>query len=183
MTSKPEPSVTLHDKTFHLYISHAQIQERITAIAKTIDAEYQGKRPLFITVLNGAFMFAADLARAVTIDCEWAFVRLSSYQGTESTGTVSQVLGLKDDVEGRHVIVVEDIVDSGRTMANFLPELEVEHPASIAIATLLFKPEALKHEVQPDHVCFETGNEFVVGYGLDYDELGRNLPDIYRLQE
>lgn len=169
--------------TFEPYIENQQIKERIKELGTTITNDYQGKLPLFICVLNGAFPFAADLIREVGIDAELAFIRLKSYEGTGSTGTVKEVLGLSESIEGRSVIVVEDIVDTGNTIQKLIAELEKRNPADIKIATLLFKPQALQCDVKPDYVGFEIPSKFIIGFGLDLDGIARNLPDIWALSE
>jgi hypoxanthine phosphoribosyltransferase len=173
--------IQLKDKTFTPFIQAATIQARIAQIANELDQEYSEKNPVFIVMLKGAFLFAADLLKNVTTNCEIIFIRLKSYEGTHSTGQVKVLLGIQEDLKNRHVIILEDIVDSGKTLHDFLPMLQQEKPASIKVATLLFKPESLKYDIKPNFVGFEISNEFVVGYGLDYDELGRNLPDIYQV--
>jgi hypoxanthine phosphoribosyltransferase len=173
--------IQLKDKTFTPFIQAATIQTRIAQIANELDQEYSEKNPVFIVMLKGAFLFAADLLKNVTTNCEIIFIRLKSYEGTHSTGQVKVLLGIQEDLKNRHVIILEDIVDSGKTLHDFLPMLQQEKPASIKVATLLFKPESLKYDIKPNFVGFEISNEFVVGYGLDYDELGRNLPDIYQV--
>lgn len=175
--------VSYNGLTFKPFISSEQIAERIGAIAGEITAQYQGQNPLIICVLNGAFPFAADLFRALDCDAEIAFVRLSSYSGTESTGEVRQVIGLTEPVEGRPVIVVEDIIDTGRTMEKFLAELRRQNPADVKVATLLFKPESLKADIKPDYVGFTIPPAFIIGFGLDLDGKARNLRDIYVLDE
>ncbi|MCB0630175.1 MAG: hypoxanthine phosphoribosyltransferase [Saprospiraceae bacterium] len=176
-------TVQLHDLTFEPIISPEEIAGKISEIAAAISRDYAGKRPLFLGILNGAFIFAADLVRACNIPCEISFIRLASYHHLTSSGDVQTVIGLKEDVKGRHVILVEDIVDSGRTMHYFLPDLKKLEPASIALATLLEKPAAHEFPVSIDYKCFEIPPDFVVGYGLDYDGLGRNLPGLYQLVE
>ncbi len=173
--------IQLKDKTFTPFIQAATIQTRIAQIANELDQEYSEKNPVFIVMLKGAFLFAADLLKNLTTNCEVIFIRLKSYEGTHSTGQVKVLLGIQEDLKNRHVIILEDIVDSGKTLHDFLPMLQQEKPASIKVATLLFKPESLKYDIKPNFVGFEISNEFVVGYGLDYDELGRNLPDIYQV--
>ncbi|WP_288349224.1 hypoxanthine phosphoribosyltransferase [uncultured Duncaniella sp.] len=170
---------------FRPYISNSQIQERIGMLAKSICDEYAERNPLFICVLNGAAPFAVDLFRACEdIDAELTFVRLKSYDGMGSTGVVKQVMGLSENLAGRHIILVEDIIDTGNTMVKLLADLEAHNPASLRIATLLFKPEALQHpELKPDYVGFEIPKKFIIGYGLDIDGLARNLNDIYILDE
>ena len=174
--------ITAHDLTFVPFIGHAEIAERIAELGKKITEDYRGERPIFMGVLNGAFPFVADLVRACDVECEVEFVRLKSYSGTSSTGEIRTVLGMKIPVEGRHVIVVEDIVDSGRTLDYFLKDVLAKNPASVRLASLLLKPECLKFPVKVDYLGFEIPNKFVIGYGLDYDGLGRNLPDVYQLK-
>ena len=173
----------LKDKTFTKYIESSEIQTAIKALADRINHDMAGKTPVFIVVLNGAFIFAADLLKNVTIDCEIAFVKLSSYQGVQSTGTVREVIGLDIPLKGRSVIVIEDIVDTGLTLNKFLQQLSEMEPADVRIASCLLKPEAFKMSFPVDYLCFSIPNEFVVGYGLDYDGLGRNSCDIYKILE
>lgn len=175
--------LTIKDKTFGPFISHEQIQTRIAELADEINDAYNGKCPLLIVVLNGAFLFAADLMKNLSIECEITFIRVASYEQTSSTGTVKQILGLKESVADRDLILIEDIVDTGLTIANLREQLLAQHPASLAIATLLFKPDAFKEDINLDYVGFPIENQFVVGYGLDYDGLGRNTKDILVLQE
>ncbi len=174
--------VVIHDKTFVPFLSKELIRQRIIAIAAQINTEYAGKQPLLLGILNGSFIFAADLFRELTIDAEISFIKLASYKGTSSTGHVITAIGMEEDLHNRHIIIVEDIVDTGKTLSSFLPELRHRQPASIKIATLLTKPQALLHKVQTDYVAFEIENKFVVGYGLDYEGFGRNLPDLYMLK-
>ncbi len=172
--------VTYQGLTFEPYIEKARITERINALARQIEKDCEGRRPLFLCVLNGAFPFAADLFRAVQLpDSEIQFIRLKSYEGTGSTGKVKEVLGLADDIEGRTVIVVEDIVDTGRTIRRLLDDLAKKNPADLKVATLLYKPEANIENVKPDYVGFEIPSKFIIGFGLDIDEQARNLPDIW----
>ena len=176
-------SIQLHDKKFIPYISAEKIQQRILELCAQINAELKNEKPLFLPVLNGSFMFAADLMKHVTIPCEISFVKIASYQGTTSTGNVKTLIGLDVPVKDRLVIIVEDIVDTGKTLTEFLPVLRGYMPREIKIATLLSKPEALVSPMKLDYVGFEVPNKFLVGYGLDYDGLGRNLNDIYQLEE
>lgn len=170
--------------TFEPYITHATIEARIQELGRDIVRDCAGTSPLFVCVLNGAFPFASDLFRACEeLDAEIAFIRLQSYSGTSSTGEVKQVLGLTDKIEGRTVIVVEDIVDTGTTIENLVNHLQKGHPADIKIATLLFKPEALVKPVNPDYVGFSIPKKFIIGFGLDINKKGRNLKDIYVLKE
>lgn len=172
--------ITVGDLNFIPYISKAKIQERIQELAAQIGQDYKDKDPLFLGILNGAFIFLGDLAKEVTIPVNFSFVKYSSYHATQSTGKVKELIGLGEGLEGRNIIVVEDIVDTGLTMKYLVEELEAQKPASISIATLLLKKEALQYDKLPlDYVGFEIKNEFVLGYGMDYNEYGRNLPEIY----
>lgn len=175
-------AVTIQDKQFDLFIEHEVIEHEIRRVAQQINAELADRNPIFLAVLNGAFMFAAELMKEVSIPCEITFVRLASYKGTSSTNQVTEVLGLNENIEGRLVVIVEDIVDSGATMASLLQELAVFKPAEVKIATLLFKPAAMKKKLQLDYVALEIPNDFIVGYGLDYNGYGRNLKDIYKVK-
>lgn len=169
------------DKAFVPFLSKEVIQEKTTLLAQKISADYLGKNPLFIGILNGSFMFAADLYKQISIPSTISFIKLVSYKGTTSTGTVITSIGLEEDLTGRDIILVEDIVDTGKTLSEFLPTLQKHSPASIKICTLLQKPEALQHPLQVDYIGFEIPNKFVVGYGLDYDGYGRNSEDIYQI--
>ncbi|TMI93401.1 MAG: hypoxanthine phosphoribosyltransferase [Bacteroidetes bacterium] len=173
--------IKVHDKTFDIYLSEAEIQQRVKEIAETINKEYQGKRPLIIAILNGSFMFAADLFKHLTIDTEISFIKLASYKGMKSTGNVVTSIGLDAELYGKDVIIIEDIVDTGKTLYNFLPKLKDHHPASLKIAALLHKPEATKFPLTLDYVGFSIPDKFVIGYGLDYDGRGRNLKEIYQV--
>ncbi|RFM26060.1 hypoxanthine phosphoribosyltransferase [Deminuibacter soli] len=175
--------VKVHDKQFHPYLTQTMIHDKLQETAAAINADYAGKRPLFIAVLNGSFMFASDLFKYLTIDAEICFIKLASYKGTKSTGHVITAIGLDTDITGRDIIVLEDIIDTGKTLSQFLPQLINQQPASLKIAVLLHKPEATVYPVHIDYCCFSIPNKFVVGYGLDYDGLGRNLPEIYQLHE
>lgn len=176
--------VNLHDKTFQIFISEEDILRRVSELGSALRMRYEGKRPLFVSILNGAFVFAADLVRAYQEECEIAFVRLSSYEGTSSTGNVMTILGLDvETVKGRDVVILEDIIDSGKTLSEFSKTLHEYEPASLAIVTCFFKPDALQFDVPIDLVGFKIPTKFIVGYGLDYDGLGRNLPAIYQLKE
>lgn len=173
--------IKVHDKTFETYLSDDVIFQRIKELAAAINKDYEGKRPLFIAILNGSFMFAADLFKQLNIEAELCFIKLASYKGMKSSGNVVTSIGLDDDLFGKEVIIVEDIVDTGKTLHNFLPKLEHQQPKSLRIATLLHKKEATAYPLTLDYVGFEIPDKFVVGYGLDYDGLGRNLKEIYQL--
>ncbi len=173
--------INLHDKAFEIYLSEETILKRVKEIAAGINKDYAGKRPLFIAILNGSFMFASDLFKQLNIEAELCFIKLASYKGMKSTGNVITSIGLEVDLFNKEVIIVEDIVDTGKTLHNFLPKLLHQQPESLKIATLLHKPDATEYPLQLDYVGFEIPNKFVVGYGLDYDGLGRNLKEIYQL--
>lgn len=174
-------TVTLKDKTFGLSIPESEILKSIDAVADRMRSDLEGKNPLFIVVLNGAFMFASDLLKRVEIPGQMSFVKLSSYSGTCSTGQVKEIFGLNEDVCGRTVVIIEDIIDSGLTMSNMVKKLTAMGVGELKIATLFFKPEALKYPLNIDYVAMNIPNDFIVGYGLDYDGYGRNLRDIYTL--
>jgi hypoxanthine phosphoribosyltransferase len=171
------------DKLFRRYITHEQIEGRIAELGRQICQDYQGQNPLFVAVLNGAFMFAADLMREVDIISEITFVKFTSYHNMLSSGMVDQIIGFEKDLRDRHVVLVEDIVDTGITMTEIMAEIRTYQPASVEIVALLTKPEALQRDVKVKYAGFEIANQFVVGYGLDYDGYGRNLRDIYVLDE
>ena len=175
-------TIQVLDKTFEPYLKEAAIQEKITELAVQLNQDYAGKRPLFLSVLNGSFLFTADLFKQITIEAEVSFIKLASYKGTSSTGNVITAIGLDINVKDRHIIILEDIIDTGKTLHHYLPQLESMQPASVKIAVLLNKKEALIYPVQIDYACFDIPNKFVVGYGLDYDGLGRNNRDIYQLK-
>lgn len=174
-------TIQVHDKKFVPYLSAAEIQERIRLLAEQISLDYAGRKPLFLAILNGSFMFAADLFRQVNVDAEISFIKIASYKGMRSTGNVVTTIGLEQEIHGRELIIVEDIVDTGKTLHNFLPTLQLQQPASLKIATLLHKPDATEFPLQLDYIGFSIPNKFVVGYGLDYDGLGRNYSAIYQL--
>lgn len=173
--------VTIKDKTFETSIPEAVILEKVKAVAERINRDLAGKNPLFIAVLNGSFIFAADLMRNITIPCEISFVKLASYQGTTSSGKITEVLGINEDISNRTVVIVEDIVDTGLTMKRMIETLGTRHPKSIHICTMLLKPDKLQVELNIEYAAMEIPNDFIVGYGLDYDQEGRNLRDIYTL--
>jgi hypoxanthine phosphoribosyltransferase len=177
------PNIVVHDKSFEPYLNASAIQEKVLQIGKELNRDYEGKRPLFIAILNGSFMFASDLFKVLQIDAEICFIKLASYKGTKSTGHIITAIGLDADLYNRHVVIVEDIVDTGKTLSEFLPQLKHQQPASLKIAALLHKPEAIVYPLNIDYLGFTIPNHFVVGYGLDYDGLGRNIPEIYKVIE
>jgi hypoxanthine phosphoribosyltransferase len=176
-------TIEVFNKKFTPYITALQIDDQIKRVAAELNRDYAGKCPLFIAILNGSFMFASDLFKELTIDAEICFIKLASYKGTKSTGNVITSIGLDEPLTDRHVIIVEDIVDTGKTLHEFLPQLFNQQPASIKIAALLHKPEALAYPVKIDYLGFNVPNKFLLGYGLDFDGLGRNLKEIYQLTE
>lgn len=171
--------VKIHDKTFELSIPNSELTTVIDRLAAEITKDMKGKQPLFICVLNGSFIFASDLLKEITLPCEVSFVKMASYAGTDTTGTVKELIGFGEDIEGRDIIVVEDIVDSGNTMEKIVTRLNESKVKSIQVATLFYKPAAYKKNIPLKYVGMEIPNDFIVGYGLDYDGLGRNLKDIY----
>ncbi|MEK7226486.1 MAG: hypoxanthine phosphoribosyltransferase [Bacteroidota bacterium] len=173
--------IQVHDKSFETYLSDTVIQKRVKELAMAINTDYAGKKPLFIAILNGSFMFASDLFKNLDIEAELCFIKLASYKGMKSSGKVVTSIGLEEDLFGKEVIIVEDIVDTGKTLHRFLPKLVHQQPKSLKIAAFLHKPEATEYPLTLDYVGFEIPNKFVVGYGLDYDGLGRNLKEIYQL--
>ena len=174
--------ITLFDKTFEPYLPESLIQEKIKELAAVINAEYKGKKPLFIAILNGSFMFASDLFKSIELEAEICFIKLASYKGSKSTGNVVTSIGLDADINHRHVILLEDIIDTGKTLHEFLPQLQNQQPSSLRVAVLLHKPDATLYPVKIDYCCFSIPNRFVLGYGLDYDGYGRNLKEIYQLK-
>lgn len=175
--------IKIHDKEFEVSIPREEILKEVKRVADEINRDYAGKRPILLGVLNGCFMFAADLMKNLNIECEISFVKLSSYQGTTTTGVIREVLGLAESIAGRDVIVVEDIVDTGYTMQRMIESLGTREPASVQIASLFLKPARLKVPVDVKYSAFTIPDRFIVGYGLDYDGLGRNLPDVYDVVE
>lgn len=174
--------IQIKDKEFVPYINQEALQQRITELGNAISEDCRTQCPILIGVLNGSYMFLGDLSKSISIPIEICFLKIASYTGTSSTGTVNQLMGLDADIADRHVIIVEDIVDTGLSMSFLLEKIKSLGPKSVRIATLLTKPEALKHPINLDYVGFEIPNKFVVGYGLDYDGLGRNLPAIFQLK-
>ncbi len=176
--------ITIHDKTFQLYISQSEIQTAIHKLATQLEVDLKDQNPLFVAILNGAFVFAADLMRALPFDAPINFIKTQSYVGTTSSGTVQTVLGLNENIEGRTVVILEDIIDTGHTLKKLLQILTDKGAASVKVVALLQKPDALQHnDLEVDYIGIEIPNKFVVGYGLDYDGLGRGFADIYQLKE
>jgi hypoxanthine phosphoribosyltransferase len=175
--------VKIKDKTFETSIPEQEIKERVKKLALQMSKDFEGKNPLFLAVLNGSFIFAADLMREMTIPCEISFVKLASYQGTTSTGKVKEVIGINEDLTGRAVVIVEDIVESGHTMKRMIETLGTRNPASVDICTLFVKPEKLAVDLDIKYAAFSIPNAFIVGYGLDYDQQGRCLKDVCSLVE
>jgi hypoxanthine phosphoribosyltransferase len=176
-------TLRIHDKNFKPYISEEAIREKVSELAAVLNQDYSDKKPLFIAILNGAFMFAADLFKSLHIDAEISFIKLASYKGMKSSGQVITAIGLDIDLFDRHIVIVEDIVDTGKTLHEFLPQLWHQQPASIKIVALLQKPEARLFPLKVDYTGFEIPDKFVVGYGLDYNGLGRNTASIYQVFE
>ncbi len=176
-------TIQAHDLIFQPYLPYDTIQEKVEELGQRITKDYEGKRPIFVGMLNGAFMFLADLVRVCDLDLEISFVKISSYQGTTSTGKINLHLDITQNIENRDVIIVEDIIDTGQTMHHFLHQIEQKKPASVNLATLLVKPDALQFNIDMKYVGFEIPDKFVIGYGLDYNGLGRNLPCIYQLKK
>ncbi|RFS24611.1 hypoxanthine phosphoribosyltransferase [Chitinophaga silvatica] len=175
--------IQVHDKQFQPYISAEELTQRIKEMAEQISKDLDGERPLFIAILNGSFMFAAEIFKHISIEAEISFVKLVSYKGTKSTGNVITAIGLDEDLYGRTVVILEDIIDSGKTLSMFLPQLEHQQPKKLMVTSLLTKPDAITHPIKIDYLGFSVPNKFLLGYGLDYDGLGRNLPEIYQLVE
>ncbi|MBR1545474.1 MAG: hypoxanthine phosphoribosyltransferase [Prevotella sp.] len=175
--------VKIKDKTFETSISEEEIKVRVRELAQRLSKDMEGKNPLFLAVLNGSFIFAADLMREMTIPCEISFVKLASYQGTTSTGKIKEVIGINENLSGRTIVIVEDIVESGKTMKRMIETLGTRNPASVHICTLFVKPEKLEVDLTIDYAAFSIPNAFIVGYGLDYDQQGRQLKEVYSLKE
>lgn len=173
--------ITLRDKSFKIYLEYAKIKARILELAAEIERDYVDKSPLFIAILNGSFIFAADLFKEIKVDCSISFVKLASYKGTTSTGNIINLIGLDEKIQDRHIIILEDIVDTGRTMTMLTEHLNNRNPASLNIITLLLKPGSMEFDIDIRYTGFEIGNDFIVGFGLDYDGLGRNYKDIYKI--
>jgi len=175
--------IKVFDKEFVPYLPEALILEKVKELAAALNNDYKGKKPLFISVLNGSFMFSSDLFKELNIEAEICFIKLASYKGTKSSGNVITAIGLDTDITDRHVVVLEDIIDTGKTMYEFLRQLSNQQPLSLKVAILLHKPEATRFPIPIDYCCFSIPNKFVLGYGLDYDGLGRNIREIYQLKE
>lgn len=178
-----KPTIQIKDKCFEISIPSEKILAEVKRMAKQINADLAEAKPLFLVVLNGAFMFASDLMKEISIPCEISFVKLSSYHGTKTSGKVKELIGLNEKIKGRTVVVIEDIVDTGVTMQRIINSLKAKQPKEVLIATFFHKPEALIKQVHLDYVGMHIHNDFIVGYGLDYDGLGRNLKDIYTLKK
>jgi hypoxanthine phosphoribosyltransferase len=174
-------TIRVHDKAFEPYLSAEIIASKVAEMAAAINSDYAGKKPLFIAILNGSFIFASDLFKSISIEAEICFIKLASYKGTKSSGQVITAIGLDTDIFDRHVIILEDIVDTGKTLNEFLPQLQHQQPASLVIAALLHKPDANVYPIKINYMGFSIPNKFVVGYGLDYDGLGRNIKEIYQV--
>ena len=175
--------ITLNDKSFRVLIPAEEIDKAVSRVAEQLNERYEGRTPIFLGVLSGSFHFLSDLVRKIDFESQVTFVKLSSYSGTESTGNVTQQLGIDIDIEGRDIIIVEDIVETGHSMSYLLDYLRAKRPASVAICTLFFKPDKFLYNYKIDYTALSIGNEFIVGYGLDYNQLGRNLKDIYVIDE
>ena len=174
-------TIQVKDRVFAPFLREQEILKEIKRVASDINRDYDGKEPLFLCILNGSFMFAADLLKNVSVPCNVSFVKLASYSGTDTTGKVKGIMGLNESIEGRHVIIVEDIVDTGYTMLDILDSLSGKNPASLAVCALLCKPDKLKVDINLKYLAMNIPNGFIVGYGLDYDGFGRNLRDIYKI--
>ena len=176
-------SVRIHDKVFVPYLRQHEIEAAIKDLAGRIDADYAGEHPLFIPILNGSFMFSSELFKSLKVPSEICFIKLASYKGTTSAEHVITSIGLDTNISGKHVIILEDIIDTGKTLHQFLPQLYNQHPASLKIVAMLHKKDATVYNVPLDYCCFSIPDKFVVGFGLDYDGFGRNIPAIYQLEE
>jgi hypoxanthine phosphoribosyltransferase len=175
--------ITCKDKQFELFLTSEAIQTRLKEMCAQVNTDYADKKPVFLGILNGVFRLAGDVFNYIDLECEVSFVKLKSYVGTESSGELTTMLGLDVDLKGRHVVLLEDIVDTGRTLHKFLPELEKMNPASVAILTLLNKPDAMEHDIPMKYIGFKVPNNFLIGYGLDYDGWGRQHNAIYTIVE
>ena len=176
-------TIKVLDKEFELFIPHEEILDSILALSKKMSAELNGKNPLFLGILNGSFMFASDLMKNLNFDCAISFLKMSSYSGTSTSGEVKSLIGLNEDIKGRHVVIIEDIIDTGITLEHIIQALAIKNPSQINICTLLLKPEAYTKSYKIDYCAMEIPNDFIVGYGLDYDGYGRNLKNIYKIKQ
>ena len=175
--------VRLKDKNFQLFIDSKELNDSIESLSNKINQDYSDREPIFLCVLNGAFVFAAELIKRFNHECQVSFVKLSSYQGLKSSGTINSLIGLNEDIKGKDVIIVEDIVDTGQTIANIVENILNKNPRSIEVATLLYKPKSFKKQIPIKYKAIEIGNDFIVGFGLDYNGLGRNLEEIYIIEK
>ncbi|MDD2387613.1 MAG: hypoxanthine phosphoribosyltransferase [Bacteroidales bacterium] len=175
--------IRVHDKNFKLFISNKEIENRIKTLANNISKDLKDKNPLFLGILNGSFMFAGELFKNLDIDCGISFLKLASYDGTSSSGKIKRLIGLNEDIKDRTVVILEDIIDTGITIDNIVKQLKGYEPAEIKIASLLIKSEVYNNLYKIDYFCFDIPNEFIIGYGLDYNGLGRNLKHIYKISE
>jgi hypoxanthine phosphoribosyltransferase len=173
----------IHDLHFKPFLTQEQIAVEVKRVAEHINHDYKDKNVVFIAILNGAFMFASDIFKQFNMPCEMEFVKLASYEGTQSTGSITELIGLERDFTGKHIIILEDIIDTGKTLHHFIQTIEKNGAASIKICALLQKPDALQYPITTDYLCFNIPNRFVVGYGLDYNGLGRNIPEILQLAD
>jgi len=183
MLTATKDSIKVHDKEFIVHIEAVEIQKKVAELGGRINSDYKGKNPILVGVLNGCFAFMADLIKHLDIECEITFLKVASYSGMKSDGKINEIIGLETNLKGRHLIIVEDIVDTGGTINHLIQKFDEQAPASIKLATAIFKPSALVHNVQPDYTGFKSGPDFLLGYGMDYDGLGRNLQDIYILKQ
>ncbi|MBN2778573.1 MAG: hypoxanthine phosphoribosyltransferase [Bacteroidales bacterium] len=175
--------IRVFDKNFSLFISNEEIEKRIKDMAQKMSLDLQDKNPLFLGILNGSFMFAGELFKSLDIDCGISFLKLASYDGTSSSGKIKRLIGLNEDIKDRTVVILEDIIDTGITIDHIVKQLKGYEPAEIKIATLLIKPEAYNDSYKVDYFCFDIPNDFIVGYGLDYNGFGRNLKHIYKISD
>tara|TARA_B100001175_G_C19408234_1_gene589738 strand:+ start:255 stop:791 length:537 start_codon:yes stop_codon:yes gene_type:complete len=175
--------VRLKDKSFQLFIDSKELNDSIESLSNKINQDYSEREPIFLCVLNGAFVFAAELIKRFNHECQVSFVKLSSYQGVQSSGTINSLIGLNEDIKGKDVIIVEDIVDTGQTIANIVENILNKNPRSIEVATLLYKPKSYQKQIPIKYRAIEIGNDFIVGFGLDYNGLGRNLEEIYIIEK
>ena len=174
-------SVKILDKEFAIYLSEEEIQKKIKVLSEQINTEYEGEEPIFLGILNGSFMFASDLYKNITLRSKISFLKLASYQGTQSQGEAKQLIGLNEDIKDKIVFIIEDIVDTGNTLESIIQQLSVHNPKAIKLISLLFKPQSYKKKIPIDYYCFSIDNDFIIGYGLDYNGYGRNLKQVYKI--